>query len=152
MRGQQSLAFLVCLASVAIIVLACAGAVINFSPIPFWDMWDGALGFLERFEDKPVNALFAQHNEHRIVLTRLLFLLEYRIMGGNSAFLIFFNYLCVFASCVLYAICLFVLNRETVPRFQIAIASLVLSAWLFLWTQNNNLTWAFQSQFLLAQL
>jgi hypothetical protein len=26
-----------------------------------------------------------------------------------------------------------------------------LTAWLFLWTQNNNLTWGFQSQFILAQ-
>ncbi|MGD4365427.1 hypothetical protein QT713_22860, partial [Xanthomonas citri pv. citri] len=43
----------------------------TFSPVPFWDMWDGGLGFYVR-QMTDVSQWWAQHNEHRIVLSRIL--------------------------------------------------------------------------------
>lgn len=44
------------------------------NPLPFWDQWDGEAGLLKPWLEGQLSAamLFAPHNEHRIVLTRLL--------------------------------------------------------------------------------
>ena len=53
------------------------------SPLPYWDQWDEAkLVFKPWLEGHLTwGALFAAHNEHRIVFTRLLDLLELRLNG-----------------------------------------------------------------------
>ena len=152
MQAQKAALGIMCAAAVLIVLLAFAGGVLQFSSIPFWDMWNGTLGFVQRFEDDPRGALFEQHNEHRIVLTRLLFLLEYKVFGGSSLFLIVVNYLCAIAICTTFWRSLIVINRDRTPKLHVAVAGLLLTAWLFLWAQHENLTWAFQSQFFLAQL
>ncbi|WP_273243088.1 hypothetical protein [Hyphomonas atlantica corrig.] len=152
MQAQKAALGIICAAAVLIVLLAFAGGALQFSRIPFWDMWDGTLGFVQRFEDDPRGALFGQHNEHRIVLTRFLFLLEYKVFGGSSLFLIIVNYLCAIAICATFWRSLVVINRNRTSKSHVAFAGLLMTAWLFLWTQNNNLTWAFQSQFFLAQL
>ena len=53
------------------------------SPLPYWDQWDEAkLVFKPWLEGHLTwGALFAAHNEHRILFTRLLDLLELRLNG-----------------------------------------------------------------------
>jgi len=138
--------------SLAIIALAVAGGVLNYSPVPFWDMWNGTLQFVMNFNDGDRWSLWSQHNEHRIVLARLLFLLDENIFGGTGVFLIVMNYVLVLIAASIYWGVLVILNRQHVSGPVIAMAALFLTAILFLWTQENNLTWGFQSQFFLAQL
>ena len=57
----------------AMVLLAMIGGVRRYSPIPFGDMWNGTLGFFVRIQDGDYSAWWAQHNEHRIVLARILF-------------------------------------------------------------------------------
>jgi hypothetical protein len=53
--------------------LAVAGVCRAYSPVPFSDMWDGYLHFFMQVSDGDSGAWWRQHNEHRIVLARLLF-------------------------------------------------------------------------------
>ena len=136
----------------ACFLLACAGGVVGYSPVPFWDMWDGTILFLQRFRAGDWFSLFSQHNEHRIVLARLFFLIEYGALGGSGKFLIALNYGFVVLAAATFWRALGWIHAPVLSRGTIGIGSLVLLAWLSLWTQDNNFTWAFQSQFFMAQL
>lgn len=133
--------------------LAVAGGIRNFSPVPHWDMWGGTLGFFIAHSDGNTSIWWSLHNEHRIVLSRVLFWLDYRFFGGTSVFLIVMNYVLVLAAiAVFYRICLARLESEPQARTFALITTGLIGAWLFQWMQEENLSWAFQSQFFLAQL
>jgi hypothetical protein len=141
-----------------IVSLAIIGAFRSYSPVPFWDMWDGYLGFYIRVVDGDWSAWWAQHNEHRIILARLLFWADLKWFGGESCFLISTNYALVGLSALVF----WMILRDSVrsptspksPRSSLSwlVLGFFITAWLFLWIQNENLTWGFQSQFILAQL
>ena len=142
---------LVAIASLAVLyaLLAVIGGILTFSPVPFWDMWDGGLGFYVR-QMTDATQWWAQHNEHRIVLSRTLFFFDYGYLGSNGAFLVAVNYLLAFITFGLLAWCALQRTGGRAPD-QHLIAALVM-CFALLWTQSNNLTWAFQSQFFLANL
>ncbi|MEL7109268.1 MAG: hypothetical protein AAGL99_08370 [Pseudomonadota bacterium] len=142
----------VCALSLTFVCFAIIGGFHGYSPVPFWDMWGATLDFYRRFESDPIRSLFGLHNEHRIVLSRFLFLIDEYAFGGNSAFLVICNY--VFAGLIwaTFVRCLFRLNPTHTPRNDLWLLAAILAAWLFLWAQRVNFTWAFQSQFFLAQL
>lgn len=127
--------------------LAVVGGIRAYSPVPFWDMWDGYLGFYVKVSSGDWTAWWAQHNEHRIVLARLLFWLDIAVLQGTGWFLVLVNYLLLAMVCALF----FLAWREQ-SRGGVRFVGLFLVAWLFSWSQENNLTWGFQSQFILAQL
>lgn len=110
-------------------------------------MWDGYLGFYVKVSDGDWSAWWAQHNEHRVLLARLLFWLDISWFNGAGWFLLIINYLLLGASCYVF----WCAWREQ-SRAQYKFIGYFLMAWLFSWSQNNNLTWGFQSQFILAQL
>src|SRR5579871_1975243 len=58
----------------------------TYSPLPFWDEW----ALVDRLATGgwSVGWLFAQHNEHRIVTTKLAFLLDVHLFHGRQAFLL----------------------------------------------------------------
>jgi hypothetical protein len=149
---RHPLSVITTLFAASMLAMAVAGAVIGFSPVPFWDMWGGTLGFYIAVADGNHAAWWAQHNEHRIVLSRLLFWLDYAVFGGRSAFLITTNFVIVFtAVATFFAIARQYLGSRESDR-SVYLATAFLTAWLFQWMQEENLAWAFQSQFFLAQL
>ena len=60
----------------------------GYSPVPFADFWD-QFPFIERGlrGDLGIDDLWAQWNEHRILVARVQFLLDYRLFDGTNAFL-----------------------------------------------------------------
>ncbi|ALO47189.1 hypothetical protein [Pseudohongiella spirulinae] len=132
--------------------MAAVGTVIGFSPVPYWDMWGATLGFYMAVADGNHAVWWAQHNEHRIVLSRLLFWLDYAFFGGRSVFLLTANFVIVLTAVATFFVIArqYLHNRESDAPLYVATA--FLSAWLFQWMQEENLAWAFQSQFFLAQL
>lgn len=133
------------------IALAIIGGYRNYSPVPYWDMWDGVLNFYIQIENGNYSAWWAQHNEHRIVLARLLFWIDYRYFGGLSVFLIFFNYLLVsFAAYIFWRYIRESSGTKNAAKSEIILA-LFITGGLFSWAQDVNLTWGFQSQFFMAQ-
>jgi hypothetical protein len=136
-----------------IILLSVLGGALLFSPVPFWDMWDGMVGFYLSILDGDLSALWAQHNEHRLVLTRLLFLADLELFDGRAGPLIVVNYLLAGTGALVFWR---LLRESSAAEEGRANAALVLRlavlASLFLWCQQENLASAFQSQFFLAQL
>ena len=134
-------------------LLAVAGGLRSFSPVPYWDMWGGTLGFFIAHSDGDSSIWWSLHNEHRIVLSRVVFWMDYKFFGGTSIFLIVMNYILVLSAiAVFYRISLARLESEPQTKTLSLIITGLIGAWLFQWMQEENLSWAFQSQFFLAQL
>lgn len=125
------------------------GVYTHFSPIPFWDMWDGYLKFYLQVLNNDHSAWFQQHNEHRIFMSRILFWMDIKYFKGVGAFLLSVNLLIQFGTaCVFSSI---VSKKLKTDPYKVAIYFFVICL-LFSWVQNNNLTWAFQSQFLFVYM
>ncbi|MDQ2137377.1 hypothetical protein RBI14_04280 [Alcaligenaceae bacterium B3P038] len=149
---QRRTALLLC---AVIVAWAVSGAFQHHSPVPYWDMWNGYLQFYMNATDGMVDSWWAQHNEHRIVLARLLFFVDIAWFSGLGYFLIATQLLMIAAAAALWISVLrehaagVYRSAHRTPRFVFACA---ITAVLFLWMQHENLTWAFQSQFFLVQL
>lgn len=136
------------LTGLVVFVTTIFGVVHYFSPIPFSDQWIGYVGFVHTLDDGNRSIWWAQHMEHRIVFSRLLFWLDANLFGGRNVFLFI-------AAIILQALTatLFVVSASRGRRVGslVAIAGIVL-AFLFSWVQSENFTWAFQSQFFAVYL
>ena len=72
----------------------------GYSPVPFSDLW-AMIPFIERAVDGDIGLsdLWAQHNEHRLAVARLEFLLDYRYFEGRNIFL----FASIVSTCLLLA-------------------------------------------------
>ncbi|WP_031362317.1 hypothetical protein [Caballeronia sordidicola] len=133
---------------IAVFCTTIHGIVNHYSPIPFSDQWDGYLGFVHQLRLGHRSAWWEQHNEHRLVLARILFWIDAYIFGGRNIFLLIAG-----MSIQFFTLLLFVKQaqkgRTPVPR--LAIVGIALS-FLFSWIQQENFVWGFQSQFLMVYL
>ncbi len=136
--------------AVAFVATAVSGVIGRYSPVPLWDMWDGYLDWFLRVQRGDWLAWWEQHNEHRIVLTRLLFWVDLKWLGGSGWLPVAVTFLCVGAAALLFW--LWLKDAAGEERLVVPIVGLFLVGWLFLWAQNENLGSAFQTQFVLAQL
>lgn len=135
-----------------IVVSALVGIVRAYSPVPFWDMWDGYLWFFLQASNGDFAAWWVPHNEHRILLSRLLFWFDLRYLNGAGWSLVAANYLLLGAAAYLfYRLLRARAATATATPVQVMLG-LGLTGWLFSWMQYENLIWGFQSQFILAQL
>ena len=134
------------------------GMINSYTPVPFWDMWGGTLGFYIAHRDGELSIWWSQHNEHRIVLSRILFWLDYELFSGNSVFLFVINAVLACISTALF----YLFSRDLLAahfpeqgqhlQVPLWVFTALICAWLFQWMQDQNFAWAFQSQFFLAQL
>lgn len=149
--GQSKYSKLAVLGAFFFFITTILGIWRNFSPVPFWDMWDGLAWFLD-LKNGGISSFWSQHNEHRILLSRILFGVDFKFFGGLGVFLIALNVLfaVAFAS-ALIAFGLFGPLRNSAKTTKITFSTFTFAAALF-WSQNNNFTWSFQSQFFLAYL
>ena len=128
--------------------LAVIGGMRSYSTVPFWDMVNGYLNFFTRVSNGDWSAWWAQHNEHRIVLSRIFFWLDLKFFNGQGWFLIATNYVLLMLICGLF----YKIWKRIEPSNQYSWLGYFLISWLFWWIQRENLQWGFQSQFFLAQL
>ncbi|NVZ22294.1 hypothetical protein HX794_21865 [Pseudomonas costantinii] len=148
-RGFTVLALLLC---VLIVIAAAVGGVVWFSPVPYWDMWDGYLDFYAKVAAGNYSAWWAPHNEHRIVLSRLFFWSDIRWFGGLSYSLIVINYLLASVTCLVFVRFVIEAFNELPNKDYRNFFIFLVVAWLFSWCQQENFTVGFQSQFFMAQL
>lgn len=137
--------------ALAFAALAAIGGVRAYTPVPFWDMWSGYLDFYMRFTDGAFGALYEFHNEHRLVLAKLFFHVDLKYFEGRGVFLTVFNYLFALFGFALMVRILHEFRDETPGREVPVAVPFVLFCLLFSWIQEANFTWAFQSQFHMAQ-
>jgi hypothetical protein len=116
--------------------------------IPFWDQWDELYGLLAPWQGGTwqLSALFAPHNEHRILFTRLFSMLLLTLDRG-----VWSNLVEAYANALIYAgtlalfcvlACRGATNRAT--RWVLLCATIALGSLPFDW--ENNLV-GFQNQF-----
>lgn len=131
--------------------LTIVGTYNNYSPVPFWDMWNGYLEFYMR-SGEGWGPWWELHNEHRLVVPKTIFWLELTLFNGSLIALFTLNVLLALA---VFACFLGIFSR-LVPDWRRTPAALALVGLLgvlsFSWLQADNFTWAFQSQFFLAYL
>ncbi|MBV8375251.1 MAG: hypothetical protein JO302_07045 [Candidatus Eremiobacteraeota bacterium] len=122
----------------------------NYSPVPFQDQWNGTLEFYIRALHDPWHAFFEQHNEHRLVISRLVFFADVRYFGGRNVLSLTANF--VFAG--LLALTFFcIAERYRVPLrwTTFGLAGLVL-IFTFSWIQSENFSWGFQNEWFAVYL
>jgi hypothetical protein len=140
------------LLAVWFVTLAIVGAVESYSPIPFWDMWSGYIGFFVNAGDGGWASWWKPHNEHRIVFSRLLFWLDLKFFHGTIAFLFVANLVLVALAAWLFV----AMIRQAAPAPAHPAPGRIVGAavvcLLFSWVQSENLGWGFQSAFFFAQL
>lgn len=128
------------------------GAYRYYSPFPVGDMWDGYLGFYLRIMEGDYSAWWAQHNEHRIMISKLFFYLDLEYFGGLSLILIPLN-LVLLLSC--WSLLLFYTNnllKNKIKTLEMYYFIILITVFSFSWKQDENIVWAFQSQFWFAYL
>ena len=133
------------LGGVAILVTTLVGVWMHFSSTLYMDEWDGMIGFWQKLGAGDSGAWWAQHNEHRIVLTRVLFWLDIHLFKGQGYLLIPANvvlHLCIAAVFIVGYV------RYATQRHSLFVIIGVVLFGRFLWMQDANLTWGFQSQFI----
>jgi len=149
---QQALRLVPAGLALLFVALAVVGGVRAYSPVPFWDMWGSYLPFMDYAAESGWHAWWTQHNEHRIVLARLLFWSDLRWFDGAGWFLIVANYALVALAAAFFCRLLGEVEAPAGRAADMRALKFSVVAWLFFWSQHENLTWAFQSQFFLAQL
>ncbi|WP_281663876.1 hypothetical protein [Paraburkholderia fungorum] len=125
-----------------ILVTSIYGGYHFYSPIPYWDQWDGQIGFYRRLGEHPFAAIWGQHMEHRIVFSRLLFWIDRVAFDGGNALLVIVNYLIAAGTAAVF-VSEYIRNKDR--RVPAVFVFGLVSGMLFLWTQENNLDWGFQS-------
>lgn len=122
------------------------------SPVPYWDDWDAqALGLFRPWLDGTLHwaDLFAPHNEHRIVFTRLADLALFAASGSWSLWgqLLLNAVLHAATATVLLSLCWNDISRPMRPVWMAGLALLFIApaGW-------QNALWGFQSQVFFCSL
>lgn len=140
--------FLLAVSLFIYISIAAIGVIRFFSPVPYWDTWDGGLDWFLN-HSASAEGLWLQHNEHRIFFTHALFFLDFQFGNGTGAGLVIANLLLLTA----LGICLYRIARRETDSIMDKWIVFTLSIFFALsWSQNDNMYLSFQSQFVLAFL
>ncbi len=119
------------------------------SPLPAWDIWVSIERYFDWVEGGGGLAkLFEFHNEHRIVTTRLLLLVDAKFFDFRGGFPLLVSYLAMLAIAVLVA-------RIAVGPFNpvgVLVGTACLSGLLWAIAQTENLGYPFQACFPLVHL
>ncbi len=140
MSGSVALAF-----GLYVVITTCAGIVLRYSPVPFYDQWDGYIAKYTQLEVNFWNALWAPLNEHRQVLARLVFFADVRWFGGIDLLSISVN-LALCSALVVLILSILYQNLERGAAIRLFLTGTV-AAFGFSWIQWENFTRGFQIPF-----
>jgi len=134
---------------IAVLALLCALTltVRTYIPCPFWDEWAEVNAVANGAGLSSFGWLWSEHNEHRLLITRLFMLLDMRFFDGRNASLFIETYLFQIAAWA--AVCFAVERFTHFPRFLRTTLEGLFGFSLFHLNQAENLTWAFQVSFIL---
>jgi len=152
--AQKALLGFAALLTVLCSAFAIYGAADLHTPVPWGDSWDGLVQFYINAQDGQTAAWWGQHNEHRFVISRVLYWLDYTVFGGALVSLFVWNFffagLGVWLFIKLAGIAVQKAGSGQISRFVFLLTTLFLIAWLYLWTQYETLAYAFNPHFFLA--
>lgn len=120
----------------------------TYHPLPWHDEWN-TIELLRQLTGDPwrLDAWFSLHNEHRLVVPRIVFALDFWMFGGRHLF--------TFAVTAVLACAIVLLalreSRRIAPETPTAwLLGLALASMLMCGQQASNLLWAFQVQWFLV--
>jgi len=116
-----------------------------YSPVPYFDTWDGGVVIIQKIMEGDWWYIFSPHNEHRIALTRILFVLDKNLFGSHFSFLVALNIFFALVSFVVFSW----ISFKWLKRNDIVFLCF-LGCFITLLSQAENFRWEFQSQFFLA--
>ncbi len=117
-----------------------------WSPLPWFDEW-ATVGLIEAWRSGTMTALevlFAQHNEHRLVVPRLVFFADDLFFHGEGYLSLVAIFIVQAAHAALFAA---VLSRSSPPRSGRWAVAAVVVALMFSLRQAENFSSGFQVQF-----
>lgn len=123
----------------------------DYSEALYWDEWDARLPMDLPLSDLSWNLLWQQHNEHRLVISKILFFVDFKFFGGSNIPLILFNFAIVgFTIIAVYQV-------VSLGKNQISNSTVTLMVYIFTLTtfsvlQIENFSWGFQVSFFLSVL
>jgi hypothetical protein len=135
----------------AAIALTFFGVIVNYSPVPFWDTWDGSINFYLKLQNGDLGTWWALHNEHRILFSKALFFIDHKFFHGENLFLIAFNLVLMMINALMVTFFAYRMHHASNIKSPFLLTALWIFAWLFLWMQQQNINWEFQSQFFVVQ-
>src|SRR5438874_1833495 len=121
------------------------GTLENYSPAQFRDQWDGGVGFYLEVNKGNYWAFWHQHNEHRILFSKLFFYADFRWLGGRNIGTIGANWLMLSANAALLVV--LAVRRREASWTDLSFCFGLVLALCCSWTQYENLVCGFQSQF-----
>lgn len=144
-RGGRFLNWLIFLLGIATLLSTLYSVQQHFSPVPYADSWDGTIAFYTRALQSPWRAFFEQHNEHRLVFSRLIFYADVRYFGGRNVLSLIANL--VLAGVLALAFIRIALHYGVASNWGSPLGLIGgVMIFLFSWMQRENFTWGFQSQ------
>jgi hypothetical protein len=130
-------------------LLTTVWATVNhYSAVPFWDQWGGTIGFYEKWLTDGVDKialLFSQHNEHRIALPRLFFLLDCWLSSCDNRISIATIFITQLFTIALLSYAFLKAGGSRKDYLYVVLPFLIIVN--YSWIQQGNLTWGFQVQF-----
>ncbi|HZS52821.1 MAG TPA: hypothetical protein VFA65_00350 [Bryobacteraceae bacterium] len=106
------------------------GTVIRYySPLPFWDYWETIPRFERFVRYDLVNALWQQHNEHRIVFPNLIFDADYLFLAGREILPLTLNVVFYFGTWLVLSLTFY---RASVP-LQIRVGASLMAGIVMAW-------------------
>jgi hypothetical protein len=122
----------------------------TYCPVPFWDHWEVVGTFMRAGGHLRLRDLWAQHNEHRIPLGRLLCFADFSYFGGRNISLLCEIYAIQVAALLLLV---WVMRRMALLTGPLFITTLGFCCYCCLSPlAAQNFTWPFQTTFVLCGL
>ena len=123
----------------------------DYSGALFWDEWDARLLMDLPLKDLNWSLFWDQHNEHRMVFSKILFFLDFTWFGGSNAALLVMNV--ILGMLILLVMTLALRLDATLAEKKLIIPKLYcFTIFSFSILQIENFSWAFQSAFFLSVL
>lgn len=143
--AQNILSYLILLGGVLTIPAAAYLTIASYTGIPFWDEWAALHSLATTPHPLPLGWFFWQHNEHRILIYRLLLLADFHFFHGRQVLL----YVSMFVMQLGFLVTMaWLLRRVGELRGALWRTTVGLAAFcLFCPSQWENFCWAFQVSF-----
>jgi hypothetical protein len=140
------LSYAVLLAGLSAGIASAYIVISTYSPLPHWDEW-ALFDHLATGNAWSLTWLWAQHNEHRIFVTKLLFLIDVQFFHGTQIFLLTSIFLVQLLQAALLSFSLWTLGHIRGSAWRVGTG--LIAYCILCPTQQENLIWGFQSQFVI---
>jgi hypothetical protein len=143
------LSYLILLGGLVTVVVSAYMVMSTYSSLPRWDEW-AMVDHLATNHGGSFAWLWTQHNEHRIVFTKLFFLIDASVFRGSQIFLLLCVFLGQLLQVALLSASLWVLGGMRGPAWRTGAG--LIAFCMFCPIQQENLVFGFQIGFILPGL